>query len=104
MHKIPMHAMRGVARVLANGDERYQEGDFRFRDLVEAKRMFLDSALRHMIDIEEHDVAFDDDTGAASLDHLIGQCLIYRLILQEAGALDLLGQPETSFAVLLQDV
>lgn len=88
MHLIPLHALRGAARVMSTGDRKYRPGDYRARDLAEAKRMFLDSMLRHLADVEENELAVDEDSGAPSLDHVISQALIYRVVLQDAGALE----------------
>jgi hypothetical protein len=65
---LPLKELEGVVRVLENGAEKYERGDWRL--VPDGHLRYLDAGIRHIADHQVGNI-LDDESGLMALDHAI---------------------------------
>jgi hypothetical protein len=65
---LPLKELEGVVRVLENGAEKYERGDWRL--VPEGHLRYLDAGIRHIGDHQAGNI-IDEDSGLMAIDHAI---------------------------------
>lgn len=92
---VPLHALKGAARVFQHGAYKYAPGNFLKATIADgAVARYTGALLRHLADMQDADGrwldnfdSLDMESGLPEIDHMIAGLLMTRAIMTQAGKL-----------------